>query len=158
MADLIMMAAVVGLAFTAWQKSAEVANLIQQAEILNQKQSSLANLKSAATDSQKVINALFINNQTKAVLIAQLEELGAKAGVEYVLNKAEDQGGLRYDITIKGNFTDVYHFISLVENLPYQIMITSANLEKVPSQKDENLPWSANLIIGIANLSTSNKQ
>ncbi len=160
LADLLMVAVVITLAMMAWQKSQEVTNLSQQADILNQKQNSLNNLKSAASDSQKIINALFINDKTKAALIDQLEELGTQAGVEYTLNNAEDQVSLNYDVTAKGNFADLYQFISLVENLPYQVTIKSVHLAKTPSQKDQknnNLPWTANLLIEIATLSTTEK-
>lgn len=157
-ADLATIVIVVVLAFVAQQQSQLVADLTEQADALSQKQSSLDRLKSSSADNQKIINALFLNDKTKAALIGELEELGAVAGVNYTLNNAEDKDGLKYDVTVKGSFTDVYQFISLVENLPYEATLETVNVEKMPNPKGgEAGLWSANLVIRVANLNATVK-
>ena len=152
--DLGLVIFVIILIFIARQKSQLVADLSQQAGVLSQKQNSLGQLESFSMDSQKVIDALFLNDKTKAAVIDQLESLGATAGVNYTLNNAIDHNGLKYDITVEGRFADIYQFIFLVENLPYEASVNTVSLGKILDAKGQGELWSANLVINVANLNT----
>lgn len=81
----------------------------------------------------------FITKETTQDFIEELESMATVAGVSLTLNslainkdgKQPPSSYLKFNIRADGSFRNVYHFLALLESLPYKIKISAARVAKL---------------------------
>jgi hypothetical protein len=82
-------------------------------------------------------------------LLDTIENLAAQANTKAEVLSVDvvgDQSGLSVGVKASGNFADLYKFLTLLENSPYELEIASLDLQKVPEANVtaiKTLPWDA---------------
>lgn len=84
--------------------------------------------------TRKVINGYFVDSNHIDSFINYLENLGTNTKTELVVKSVEisssEANTVLGQVSIKGGFADVMRTTTLLENIPYQIHITSLYLNK----------------------------
>lgn len=84
--------------------------------------------------TREVINSYFVDSNHIDSFINYLEKLGTSVGTELAVKSVEisssETNTVLGEISIKGSFSDVMKTTALLENIPYQIHITSLYLNK----------------------------
>lgn len=95
-------------------------------------------------DAQKM-EQVFLKEENIVGFIENLEKLGRDAGVSVELSsvRMDDKNSKEphFDLILKGGFNPLFHYIVLLENLPYQIIFEKLNM----SSRDKL--WEARTII-----------
>lgn len=83
------------------------------------------------TDAQK-IEPVFLKEENIVGFIENLENLGKDAGVSVELSAVrmdeKNSKAPHFDLILKGSFNALFHYIVLLENLPYQIIFEKLNM------------------------------
>lgn len=84
--------------------------------------------------TREVINSYFVNSSEIDSFIGYLEKLGTSVGtkleVKSVAISTDEKNTVLGQLSIEGTFANVMQTITLLENIPYQIHITSVYLNK----------------------------
>ena len=101
------------------------------------KKANILTLKKKITeleDTRTAIDGYFVNSSRIDSFINYLENLGSSAGSSLEVRSVEistkEEHTVLGEISIRGSFSDVMQTIALVENIPYQIHVTSIYLNK----------------------------
>ncbi len=109
--------------------------------------SSLNWLVSQTSASRGSLDLYFITKETVANFIGELEAASVQANVGFKLNTLEvrqdspilaGQSYLNLEMRIDGNFSDTFHFLKIIESLPYRIRINSAGINMLENQNNLN--------------------
>ena len=97
-------------------------------------------LKDVEKDTEK-ISAVFLNSKNIVKFIEELEFLNQKASTTLTIRAMELPGQTqienpRFSFEVKGSFRDLFHYLSLLEDLSYQI-----RLDKISLIKPEGSDW-----------------
>lgn len=92
--------------------------------------------------SQAEIASYFLSKDGTVVFLNNLESLGEKVGVSVSingLNLNKATGGFEVMLQTKGNFSDSYRFLLLIENLPYFSTFNSFDMNVIPEDKNTKI-------------------
>ncbi|MBU1179038.1 hypothetical protein KKB69_01760 [Patescibacteria group bacterium] len=96
-------------------------------------------------DKQNDIKLAFLNESSIVDFIERIEYLAKKAGVELKTRRADIAGGVEekpvFDISLKGAFSNIYFFVSLLENDKYQLSFQRVYIQNPKLEKY----WEADL-------------
>ncbi len=102
------------------------------------------------------LNFYFITKETTANFIEELESIALRSGVTFKLNSlsigkeekiTNKPSYLKLTMRFDGSFSNVHHFLTILENLPYRVRFNSINIarldtEAVVDKKDKvSPPW-----------------
>lgn len=135
------------LFFMLQKESGKILDARKQITVYEKRIESRANAKNNTdelTAYKTKIDSIFLNEENIVVLIEKLEQMASQAGV--VLNlggismKADGGGDTPVvQLSVRGDFRKIYHYLALVENLPYYTSVDKFVFEK----EDEGL-WCSN--------------
>lgn len=99
------------------------------------------------------LDLYFITNRDIVRFIEQIETLGAEAGAPVKITSVEVESisSLNIDFTSSGTFSQLFHLASLLESLPFEVVINRFNISK-ESVKDispKETKWSAEFSIAL---------
>jgi hypothetical protein len=93
----------------------------------------------------------FITSQDIVRFIEQIENLGKEANATVKISNVQVEGinALKVDFTGSGTFPRIFHLISLIEALPFEIVIDKFNLSKenIKDAPPGEANWSAEISI-----------
>lgn len=78
---------------------------------------------------QDKLKSVIVNKKSLPALIEKIEGLAASSGVELTKNITVEksvttkENYLKFEMKVKGKFSDVFYFLGMQENLPYKIRI-----------------------------------
>lgn len=131
------------LFFSIRQKNAQTAEIYSS---LYKKESEKGALDSTAksladtSEQRKILDAYFITPTQAVSFLEKMEKLGGYSNTIIVLKAVtppKKQGdGLLLDFSASGNFQDVYRLFSLLEEMPYRMMMRTAILSKSGDEKN----------------------
>ncbi len=102
---------------------------------------SLKKIMVEATGEKQKIDSIFLDKQSIIKLIEELESVADKTGTSI------DIGSINM-FFLKGKFSQIFHYLVLLENIPYSI-----NIDKINFQKQEKSSpageWQANFEISL---------
>jgi hypothetical protein len=98
---------------------------------------SLKKIMTEAAEEKQKIDSIFLDKQSIIKLIEELEAIADKTGTSI------DIGGIKM-FSLKGKFSQLFHYLVLLENIPYAISI-----DKIDFQKQEKDMWQANFEISL---------
>lgn len=130
-------------------------NLYKEVEVAERKLNnsrSLSNALSSIKNKEEKISATFLNSKNFVELIKKLEFISQKSGTELIIEavKLPDLSSAekpQFDFQVNGSFKDIFHFLSLFENLPYKINVEELNIEK--HEIDKKNTWQTNFKIRV---------
>lgn len=134
------------------EHNTETMELISEIEFTKQREQQLRNMKSTAreteTDRTK-LSTYFIKEESIVDFLEIIESFeeytGAKVRVRTI--GKNDPGvydtleQLRLNLTVDGSWDEVYHFLVLIEALPYRVVVESIQLTASARQEDSNSKW-----------------
>ncbi|MBI5004895.1 MAG: hypothetical protein HZC04_01780 [Candidatus Lloydbacteria bacterium] len=89
------------------------------------------------------IAALFVSEDGIVSFIERVESLGVSSHAQVLLQSVSVEGGvLKLDISATGAFSEVFHFLTLLEKLPYRTVFEKVSILKLPEDKKGN-EWQA---------------
>lgn len=105
---------------------------------------------------QALLKSLFLGRDESAFLIEKIEGTATVAHVSHTLTidarqddklAAQNKELIITSIKVAGTWSQVYHFISLLENFPYKVNILEVRLDRgdVPDLKTKEFEWSASI-------------
>jgi hypothetical protein len=102
-------------------------------------------LRSAAlaTEPKAKLDNYFINQNTLAQFIEQLEIMGRESGVKLKLNQANDKEGLHLELLTEGTFSQNLNFIHLLESMPFYGQLMRVALTQIDKS------WSASVSLNL---------
>ncbi len=110
-------------------------------------------LVATTTPDRAYLDSLFVPSDGTANFIQNLENLADDAGVSHTLSVNSTEDGtlnssgrdyLVFSLGISGSWQSVYRFVSILENLPYKISISTIHLNISDATKKPPL-WSSNI-------------
>ncbi len=117
-------------------ESQSVSELSAQIEQLSNEESTSSTLKHSVAvtegDSSK-LNSYFVSSDNVVSFINSMEALGVNVGSDVSttsIDPGKDSSTLTFNIVAKGSFSSVSRFVTLLENVPYQVRIQKLDLEK----------------------------
>ena len=102
---------------------------------------------------RKSLDSHFAQSSNVVPFLDMLEKLASQVGSKaevLLVNMPDDNSGLDVEVKISGGFESMYKFITLLENSPYEIEITSFNMTKTffdTANKQSYSGWLANFKI-----------
>jgi hypothetical protein len=106
-----------------------------------------ANIAQTEGDRAKLASH-FINVNTIADFLGSIETMGRNINLETTtVSLGIDNGALGIGITLRGSFQNIYHFLLLVEQLPYHIEIRQTALNYTAGSNPG--PWSADIVLRV---------
>ncbi len=99
--------------------------------------SSLKKSIAEVAEEKQKIGSIFLDKQSIIKLIQELESIANKTGASI------DIGSINM-FSLKGKFSQLFHYLVLLENIPYSISI-----DKMDFQKQEKDMWQANFEISL---------
>lgn len=132
--------AVAVVAILIWQTGWVVAEIntasARLAEARRQQQE-LSGLKEQAAETaieRAVVNSYFVGEASLPAIIEKLESLAVASSIKFELSgantDAKQNAVVKLDFQSDGSFGRSLHFLTLVENLPYQLRLEHYNLER----------------------------
>jgi tetrahydromethanopterin S-methyltransferase subunit B len=109
--------------------------IINDAKI--QEGSSLKKSIAEVAEEKQKVDSIFLDKQSVIKLIKELESIANKTGASI------DIGSINM-FSLKGRFSQLFHCLVLLENIPYAISI-----DKMDFQKQEKDMWQANFEISL---------
>ncbi len=106
----------------------------------------LKNLVNEVQNDKEAIDSFFINKDTAINFIENLESIADKANVSSSVGSSnidEAADNLNLQINLKGEFSQIFQYLTLLENTHYIIDVTRLNLLK------SNKIWEASLEISL---------
>jgi len=106
------------------------------------KEENLRMLKNSVQNTEKgraQIAERFVSEDGIVSFIERVESLGALSHAQVVLQAVSVEGGvLKLDISATGAFSEIFHFLSLLEGLPYRTQFEKVSILKLPEDKKGN--------------------
>ena len=88
----------------------------------------------------------FVSEDDIVPFIERVESLGALSHARVTLRSVSVEGEkndmLKLELSIVGSFSEVFHFLTLAEHLPFKVLFEKTNMLKLPKEKGEN-KWEA---------------
>ncbi len=143
------------------QKETDIREQLQEE---GQKWQKIANLKqtlAAATKDREQLERYLIDSsdENQIKLIAQIEHLGASTGLLVTTNTFDLQTTktplLHGDFALTGTWTQLFHFMRLIEEFPSRVVITRYDIGLTPSTsllKPTQDNWTGSMSIDFASL------
>ncbi|MCX6731873.1 MAG: hypothetical protein NTX55_02715 [Candidatus Parcubacteria bacterium] len=107
---------------------------------------SLKILMNEITGEKQKIDSAFLDKETIVNFIEKLESIAGKTGAAIKIGNInmdnQNEKGLSLQFNITGNFNQLFHYLILLENLPYSI-----NIEKMDFKKLAPNNWEADFEI-----------
>lgn len=101
---------------------------------------------------QERIASVFVSEQTLVKFIERLERLAGETGVSLAIQEAQLPRKTGEHLSIRfstaGNLRDTTQYLLLVEHMPYQLRLTSADIQKNNAQKDGD-DWNAHYQLNV---------
>lgn len=124
--------------FLALKKHNEAILEIRRNTLINDKKSDnnkiLKNLISEIANERQKIDSVFLSQENIIKLVRELEANADRAGAEIDLgniNISEDgKKNPRIQFSLKGKFNQIFHYVVLLENMPYIVSVDKAHFEK----------------------------
>jgi hypothetical protein len=124
--------------FLALKKHNEAILEIRRNTLINDKKSDnnkiLKNLISGIANERQKIDSVFLSQENIIKLVRELEANADRAGAEIDLgniNISEDgKKNPRIHFSLKGKFNQIFHYVVLLENMPYIVSVDKAHFEK----------------------------
>lgn len=100
-------------------------------------------------NERKVVEESFVNRDNLVKFIEDIERAGKESGVDVHVQSADlaagpKDSGPSFRLEASGNFSSVFKYSFLLENLPYEISFTEINITKSGDVKE---PWNALYVI-----------
>lgn len=154
-------------------QSEHTALLVGETENLTKEKVTLLTLRGQAVETTRARQELadyFIPKDGVVTFLNRIQDLGESGGVDLKVNSVLEEGEetspeqfeyLKLSMSGSGNWTDVYRFESLMELMPYKVIVDSVRLEKIQSEvgsglsrkkSTANLGWKVVLEIRILKL------
>ena len=112
-------------------------------------------------EKRKDIDKYFINQGNVVVFIEKLESLGAISGGKVSLSSVDidksRKNVLKANLSVSGGFSELFHFLSLLEAIPFEINIKHISLTSymptgpLAQDKKNKSEWDMNLSIDLVN-------
>lgn len=97
------------------------------------------------------LDLYFITNRDIIRFIEQIETLGLEANAPVKISNVEVEGmnALKVDFTASGSFSDIFYLATLVEKLPFEVVVNKFNISKesVKEISQKNTNWSGEFSI-----------
>jgi hypothetical protein len=94
------------------------------------------------------LDSYVLNRSSIAAFIERLEDLSVHAGVTLDIREAKAEDGLTLSFSTDGPFSNTYYFLTLLERLPFNITLKSANFDAAQgSAPGVRTRWHANYSI-----------
>jgi len=107
---------------------------------------SLKALMNEIVDEKQKIDSVFLDKESIINFIENLESIAGKTGASIKIGNInidnQDKKGLSFQFNLTGNFNQLFHYLILLENLPYLI-----NIERMDFKKLAPNEWGANFEI-----------
>ena len=140
--------------FSASELRSEVVFRKEQAEKLQ-----LLQRAAAETEGKRArLASYFVSSADTAKFLDGIEELGRRSGAKFAVtsaewNKTADKPvSLSISFAAAGSFAELYKLLLLLENAPFEAVITKASIKKgIPLGigKDLPIPWEGNFSLNI---------
>ncbi|MEK7662256.1 MAG: hypothetical protein AAB355_02030 [Patescibacteria group bacterium] len=132
-----------------------IKNLNNKASLLRQ-DFSLAEDKERKTISEKILlrgledgrrelEGYFINSENPVALIKRVEALGGISGVSLSISSLEPDKERKNvviaDMSLSGGFSQIFHFLVLLESIPFGVTVKRAAFGLAPSPKGVQSGW-----------------
>lgn len=140
------------LLFHIHAKSVSAAAFLSQAEQLRGQNNQLTDLNTVLRDievDQEKLNSYFVDGDSLVNFIERIEQLGKDSGATVEVRSLNEEATndksiqtLVFNLTVKGNWNDVYYFLALVQNLPVKatfdrIQMSHSGIESEDAAPDE---------------------
>lgn len=171
LAALISSIVITGLYCYLWvkiiYKNQEVAALRSDVAVLTADKEGLASIKDKITATASVrekLNNYYISKDGVVPFLNMIQNLGKESRLEFKVSsvaiKDEPKTSDVFEnveliIEVKGGWSDVYRFVTLVELLPLRVFVDQVDLEAVPNGKNTSgaiRKWSGRLNVSILKL------
>jgi len=103
--------------------------------------SSLKKIMTEATGEKQKIDSIFLDKQSIIKLIEELESIANKTGISI------DIGSINM-FSLKGKFSQLFHYLVLLENISYAISIDKIDFQKQEKSSPAS-EWQANFEISL---------
>ena len=103
---------------------------------------SLKVLMNEIIDEKQKIDSAFLNEGSIVNFVEKLESIAGKTGAAIKIGNINEENGLSLQFNITGNFNQLFHYLILLEKLPYLI-----NIERMDFKKLAPNEWGANFEI-----------
>jgi len=144
-----------GFLFFWWSK--QTLNLARENVLSEAKNNEIENMQqrfslfrpstNSSVDLVSILNSYFVSFDQRVIIIDKMEQLAKAAKIDYLLNNASDGEEISLDITVKGQFSNIYHFLRLLETSGYLISFDSLNLNA--TNVKGGVDWTGTVIIKI---------
>lgn len=101
----------------------------------------------SSVDALSVLNSYFVSSDQRVAVIDKLEQLAKTAQVDYLLNNASDGEEVSFDVTIKGSFSNLYHFLRLLETSGYLVIFDHIGLTAATLKT--GVEWTGTILVKI---------
>jgi hypothetical protein len=132
---LVLVGLVFGFKFMVDQKASAVGEISQSLALATHKRDNLSELQSKVVglDSQIVkVDNFVISEDDLVLFIESLEKIGQTVGVEVLVDSVQEVEGVTFLVKASGSFDSLYRLISLVDVMPYPVLIEDLKLESLP--------------------------
>ena len=97
-------------------------------------------------EKNEKIKGAFVTSREIVKVIEGLEDIASKTNAAIKIeNVAAPEGGSpSFQFSVSGEFSDLFQYLTLLENMPYEIAIAEARMQKSAgevSAKDKKYPW-----------------
>ena len=136
------------------EKNKNISSIVSEIDLVVKKEVRLKSVKNLIKETEGdhiKLNTYFITDDKVVDFIENIENMAKDVGVDievvsvYVNDIKDDSIQknniselLRLSIEMSGKWSNIYHFVSLVEKLPFKIDILNINLENMYNGDNEN--------------------
>lgn len=127
-----------------------VAQLQEQNQQMNNLNSTIRNIQ----NRKEKLHEFFVDSERIVNFLETIEKMGTDSGADVTVRSisegetsAQTVNELKLDLAVDGTWSHVYHFISLLENLPLKITVDTISLGKRNSQ--EGTQWSGSIAVRV---------
>ncbi len=119
----------------------EAAILENENTALAKREESIGDIRkslAAVTDSRAALNSYIIESADIVPFLETIEKYGRDVGVATAIDNvalSEDKKTLTVNLSGEGDYEDVYRFIALLEAMPYEITIPTAEIQSQNASK-----------------------
>lgn len=155
---LALVGLVFGFKFMVNKKATQVGELSQSVALASHKRDNLSQLqnKLSGLDSQIFkVDSFVVSADNLVLFIENLERLGQATGVEVLVDSVQETGGVIFLVKASGPFNSLYRLISLIEVMPYPVLIEDLKLESLSdtTESPKNV-WQADIVIRLLMVAT----
>lgn len=147
LACLVVVAGYVGIFWTIKTKGEHISTLANDIVAEGKREEVLKSLKNVGAETAALrgkLDAYFISPDGVVSFLGFVDGLGRTSGVALEITNLglEDVAGsplpsefLRLQIVAGGSWNSVYHFLSLLDSLPYKTRFEDASIQKTPKER-----------------------